>query len=512
MKKIRSKIILILSLIVFLPMIPISLMVYDLINQSYRMGVNNQVQQALETGLSFSKMMYDLQRNKLSEEVEQLSKLVPGGQIKVSRGLESVISDADSVYWIREGLLYYDAGGQEIWRITLDSSFNNSIDIRILKEVDASGKKRLIVSDRNENRYLAIQKLEEKPGEFSYLALQASIHPVALNQSDHLLEIRQIYQSLDLRRSDLLKSFFLAFLLIGALLISLAVITGIWISSRITSPISKVVAATAELGKGNLDYRLPVSHRRDEVGQLMAHFNEMALQLKENQDRMIYLEKRAAWQQMARKIAHEIKNPLTPIQLTIQQLVDKYSGPDKNYQELLKECAQIINEEIGSLRQLVTEFSEFGRLPELQLQTGNLNEILKEVGTLYSQRIQLKLDDNLPPTDFDYDRIRRVFINLIENAIQADPMEKPVIIESVLKSDYIVLSVTDMGEGIFPENLNRIFEPYFSTKKTGTGLGLAISRLIVEEHGGRISVRSSPGEGTKFSLEFPLKGKQVNEE
>jgi nitrogen fixation/metabolism regulation signal transduction histidine kinase len=512
MKKIRSKIILILLLIGILPMVPISFMVYDLINQSYRMGVNTQVQEALDAGLSFSKKMYDFQRNQLSEDVDHLSQFVIQGRDRIKNEAEQLFPGIGNQYWKKHALIYCLEDGQEIWRLPLDTSVYVPIDFRMLKEVSSSGKGRLIVSNRTDNLYTAIQKIVTPQNQISFLVLQAGIDQVVLKQSDYLLEITQIYQSLDLRRSDLMRSFFLAFILIGALLVSIAVVTGIWISSRITSPISQVVAATAELGKGNLDYRLPLTKGGDEVSQLMGHFNQMAQKLKENQDRLIYLEKRAAWQQMARKIAHEIKNPLTPIQLTIQQLVDKYSGSDEDYQQLLTECAQIIYEEIGSLRQLVTEFSEFGRLPELQLQTGNFNEILKEISTLYSQRVQLNLQGNLPTTDFDYDRIRRVLINLVENAIQADPDDQPVMLESKITGQNIVLSVKDLGEGISPENLNRIFEPYYSTKKTGTGLGLAISSLIIEEHGGRISVQSVPGKGSTFILEFPVKGREVNEE
>jgi nitrogen fixation/metabolism regulation signal transduction histidine kinase len=509
MRKIRSKIVLILLLIVFLPMIPISLMVYDLIDQSYRIGMNAEVQRALETGLSFSKVIYENQRKRLSDRLDQLTQWLPRGRDRVRTEFIRLFLEDENPYWRNPVLIYLNESGNELWRFSVDSLPPVPVDMRTLKEMSASGRERLIVSNRSENIYTAIQKIDEKGQPVSYLLLQASIDPNVLEQSDYLLEINQIYQSLDLRRTDLMRSFFLTFILIGAFLVSAAVITGIWISSRITAPVSQVVAATAELGKGNLDYRLPQATGGDEVSQLMNHFNQMAEALEENQERLIYLEKRAAWQQMARKIAHEIKNPLTPIQLTIQQLVDKYPGSEDTYHQLLKECAGIINEEIGSLRQLVTEFSEFGRMPELHLQSGDLNEILREMSTLYSGRVQLKLDEKLPKINFDYDRIRRVLINLVENAIQADSDEQPVSVISGVSKNVIQVSVKDLGEGISPENLSRIFEPYYSTKKTGTGLGLAISRLIIEEHGGRISVQSTKGAGTIVILEFPLEGSEA---
>ena len=350
---------------------------------------------------------------------------------------------------------------------------------------------------------MALQRVTASNSPPGFLVLRARLNDVYLAQSDHLLQVHQIFQTLHVARSSLLKSFLYTFIAIALVLLSVVVIFGMWISARITSPISLLVKGTAEVGKGNFDYQLPQLKRRDEIGKLIEHFNQMARQLKINQERMIYLEKMAAWQQMARKIAHEIKNPLTPIQLTIQQLLDKYPDKQDDYGQLLSECAGIINEEIGSLRNLVTEFSEFGKLPELKMEVGNLNELIREIGPLYGDRLKLNLASDLPDFTFDRDRIRRVLINLIENAIQADPQDHPVQVSTSLSGNRLTLIVEDQGAGISPTELGRIFEPYFSTKSGGTGLGLAITRLIVEEHNGKISVNSTPGEGTQFMIEFP---------
>ncbi|MFQ5583854.1 MAG: PAS domain-containing sensor histidine kinase [Calditrichia bacterium] len=236
----------------------------------------------------------------------------------------------------------------------------------------------------------------------------------------------------------------------------------------------------------------------------MRHFNMMAKNLKENQERMIYLEKMAAWQEIARRLAHEIKNPLTPIRLTIQQIVDSDPHSNEEFSKLLNESYQIINEEIGSLHRLVTEFSEFGKMPELNLQKDDLRALIKDVATLYSHRqIQLQLPGNPVEVPFDWDRMKRVFINLLENAVQADPENRPIVITLIKNSGEIQIEVKDNGPGIAEEMLPRIFEPYFSTKKSGVGLGLAITRKMVEEHGGRISVDAAPGQGTCFTIVLP---------
>ena len=503
MIRIRHKIILILLVAVLLPVIPISLLVYNLVNQSYQIGVNPQVQQALEQGVNFSKSIYTMVRKQLSTGLEEFSRI---NIAKVNPG--SLTADAfyqigvDSNYWRLVSISYVKASGQQIWEKSFQGTTIEEIDPIILNQFQP-GQNSLIVSDRANNEFMALQRVTASNSPPGFLVLRARLNDVYLAQSDHLLQVHQIFQTLHVARSSLLKSFLYTFIAIALVLLSVVVIFGMWISARITSPISLLVKGTAEVGKGNFDYQLPQLKRRDEIGKLIEHFNQMARQLKINQERMIYLEKMAAWQQMARKIAHEIKNPLTPIQLTIQQLLDKYPDKQDDYGQLLSECAGIINEEIGSLRNLVTEFSEFGKLPELKMEVGNLNELIREIGPLYGDRLKLNLASDLPDFTFDRDRIRRVLINLIENAIQADPQDHPVQVSTSLSGNRLTLIVEDQGAGISPTELGRIFEPYFSTKSGGTGLGLAITRLIVEEHNGKISVNSIPGEGTQFRIEFP---------
>ncbi len=232
----------------------------------------------------------------------------------------------------------------------------------------------------------------------------------------------------------------------------------------------------------------------------------MAGELKDFQEKTIYLEKMAAWQEIARRLAHEIKNPLTPIQLTIQEMVDQYDGSDNDYQQLLQECHTIINEEIENLRRLVREFSDFGRMPELKLTKGNLPPVIEDVRKLYPHReIALNIENDLPPLKFDEDRIRRVLINLIENGIQADPTGQPILISARKSGDFVEITVQDSGGGISSDLQQKIFQPYMTTKKQGVGLGLAITRKIVEEHDGTIRVSSEPGKGSVFTVRLPVK-------
>lgn len=508
MKKIRTKIVAVLIITVFIPLVPISLVVLNLIQRSYQIGVHPQIESALENGIYFSKSLYDIQRTHLLKSLELL-----GHSFSASRDIPRTQADLfnsvglDTLYWEFRALLLLDEQGDVLAEANYQTGEPLVFDRRILKELQSQPQQGIVVSDRQNNMYSAVVKVQSD----RFLVLQAAMKQIYMSASDHLLRVHQIYQSLDLARDSLIKSFLYTFLLIAGILLVLVVLAGIWMSSRITAPISRLVEGTSELGKGNLDFRLPEDNGRDELSQLVRQFNRMARQLKTNQERMLYLEKMAAWQQMARKIAHEVKNPLTPIQLTIQQLVDKYPEDNKEYSKLLKECSGIIQDEIGSLRRLVTEFSEFGRLPEPAPVKANLNELIREVSGLYGSRIELRLDDHIKSSLFDPDRMRRVLVNLIENAIQADPAEHPVIISTQLQDNQIILKVVDRGEGIAPQLLPRIFEPYVSGKKEGTGLGLAITRLFIEEQQGSIRVESHQGEGSEFIIEIPLEADKKSE-
>ena len=232
----------------------------------------------------------------------------------------------------------------------------------------------------------------------------------------------------------------------------------------------------------------------------------MVERVQEKQQQVIALEKMAVWREMARILAHEIKNPLTPIQLTVQQLRDKYPGGDAEYGRLLDECMEIITDELASLQKLVREFSDFARMPQLQKSSASLNDVLADLCKLYSdQPVRCEYDPAVPAFAFDAEQIRRVVINLVENSLHsiAEKGGGEVILRTQAMDHEVVLICEDTGAGIAAETLQRIFEPDFSTKKTGMGLGLAIVRRIIEEHGGRIEVQSTPGTGTRFTIILP---------
>jgi len=330
---------------------------------------------------------------------------------------------------------------------------------------------------------------------------------VATTPLDELLRLEEAAQALqyfDMIETELREKFNLAFLIAAAGLLLLSCIVGIRTGFGVTNSLTELVKGTTELARDNLDYRIPTG-REDEIGKLINSFNQMAEDLKQNRRLRVEAEKIAAWREIARRLAHEIKNPLTPIQLTVQQMRDKYTGSDAAYKKLVSDCTEIVTEEVESLRILVQEFAEFARMPSLSLGRQDLNQILQDVTRLYPEsKIQLELNPDLPELDLDNEQMRRVLINLVENGLEAAGDSGVISIHSRIQDRTVVLVIGDNGSGVPDTDRDRIFQPYVSSKSSGMGLGLAVVRSIVENHRGTISVADGPDGGAQFEIAFPI--------
>ena len=324
---------------------------------------------------------------------------------------------------------------------------------------------------------------------------------------DELLSIEralQTYGHIEMIIDEMRQGLFQSYFAIGAGAMVLALLIGLRIGIGITNPLSTLIRGTRELAQDNLDYRIP-SGPPDEIGMLIESFNHMATDLQENRRRRVEAEKVAAWREIARRLAHEIKNPLTPIQLTVQQMRDKYTGKDEAYTRLLNDCTEIVTEEVESLRSLVQEFAEFARMPRLALMPHDLNAAVRDTLKLYpDQQVRLDLDDQAPPLQLDPEGFRSVLINLVENSFDAAGEDSAISIRTRFEDPQVVLDIVDEGPGVASQDRERIFEPYVSGKEGGTGLGLAMVRSIVEEHGGTIAVADGPDGGAQFQIRLPV--------
>jgi len=305
-------------------------------------------------------------------------------------------------------------------------------------------------------------------------------------------------------------------LVILIVLTAAVVIVASRLSGGIIRPIRDLVRGFEQVGDGNLDVTVNTK-AKDEIEYLVTSFNRMVGELKSSQRRLIQSERLAAWRDVARQISHEIKNPLTPIQLSIHRLKNKISIPGE-HKQAVEESFQTIDEEIESLRSIATEFSEFARMPKPQLVMANLNDVAAGAAALYEKndrgvQVVTELDASMPENMLDPEQMKRVIINLIKNSIEAVPEgEGRVTVATRIESSQsgaaasmpvACLEVRDNGCGMDEDVLRKIFDPYFTTKKDGTGLGMPIIKRIVEEHSGGVFVDSEPGRGTAVRITLP---------
>ena len=287
-----------------------------------------------------------------------------------------------------------------------------------------------------------------------------------------------------------------------------------WFSRRITEPLRVLIRQTGEIARGNLDTKVEIQSR-DEIGLLGDAFNTMAEDLKASNKKLIQAEKTAAWREMARQVAHEIKNPLTPIKLSVQLVERAYRDQHPDFDKILARSVRNVTEQIESLRRIASDFSAFASFPKRDLKPHSLKRILEDTLALYENRegddvevrMETSLDEDVSIV-VDKDELARVFLNLFNNAFEAMPEGGTLSVSSYVleRGDGLVVEirVKDTGRGISQEIADRLFEPYFTTRSGGTGLGLAIAKRIVEGYGGEIRIQSAPGEGTTVIIVLPI--------
>ena len=285
----------------------------------------------------------------------------------------------------------------------------------------------------------------------------------------------------------------------------LALLLGFITARRITHPIREVVRGAGAVAAGDLNTRLEVN-RRDELGELMRVFNRRVAELKEAREKLVAAERVAAWQEIARRIAHEIKNPLFPIQTSMETLRKVYANQHPDFDEIFEESTTTILEEVNRLKNIVTEFSRFARLPKPHLEPCNLAELIQSTAGLYSDdtaALECAIADDLPEAMVDREQLTQVLVNLIQNARDAlseTAAPRIAIRAGVAGERWVEVSVEDNGPGFDEEVGARLFTPYFTTRHGagGTGLGLAIVHRIISDHGGEIEARSRKQGGAVF--------------
>ena len=304
-------------------------------------------------------------------------------------------------------------------------------------------------------------------------------------------------------------------MLVGGLGIFVAVLASLWFTARVTHPVVSLAQAARRVAAGDLAAKVEVESG-DELGELAASFNRMTEDLVQQKDRTLQAERVAAWRELARRLAHELKNPLFPLQVTVENLMRAKEKSPAMFEEVFHESTATLLAEINNLKTIIGRFSEFSRMPQPQRRPTQVNDVLGSVLRVFqaqlqqNDRIRVHTDfaANLREIQVDPDLLHRALQNLVLNAIDAMPQGGDLTLRTNElatdgSGDGVSISVSDTGSGLTPEECDRLFTPYYTTKTHGTGLGLAIVQSVVSDHGGKISVESTKEKGTTFRIELP---------
>ena len=467
------------------------------VNNSYEIAKKyvNEKRNKIESDIVL--VAYDLDKNfELLTDKSQLIKYL--NQQRILRGLDQVhIIDRDKNVLYSSSNSGYLAVEDKAIKMVMN-------DDRPLKIINAfENKSAAIISiPRYDNAFLYVVKFLDK---------DISKY---LRESEEALNF---YYTVDDKNLGIKISFALIYIIIVALLLFLSITIAIRFSSRFFISINNLITASSQIGKGNLDIKVPELKADKEIEVLNTNFNAMIDKLKNQQEKLLFNERHEAWSTVARKLAHEIKNPLTPIQLTIDNLRSKYlHNIDIDKKEKFNSNLNIILNQINQIEKLVNEFSDFARMPKPLFKNNNIIEIIENNIKLIS-----KLDENTSiifrknnlnnlVLSCDYEQINRVIFNLIKNSIESikeksekNPNFKGIINIEIMKiSDYIDINLIDNGVGFADKNFNNLIKPYYTTKKNGSGLGLSIVNKIIIDHNGFFKIHEYEN-GAKIKLSFP---------
>lgn len=477
----RWRLFLLMGLLALLPGIFAAVVTKQLIGQSLDVGLSPDLDRAVETGLRHSAQLYRHERDAFrrvvgawAASVASASDVELGSHLRALRPPE--IRPGDRIEWVSRGGDVTAIQAGDIGEI--ESSRDNPPSVLLAVATMGNGRE---------------------------LRAERPVDPRWRADAAHLQGALQILRVAQENRENLERSFWIPFLLIYGATLLIAALASWGLGRGIVGPVDRLVAATERVAAGDWDVRVE-SRGPGELSRLTDGFNHMVNTLDAQSRSLVELEKMAGWREMARTLAHEVKNPLTPIQLTVEEIERRYEGDDAKYRALLSECTRIVIEEVESLRNVVERFREFSRPVELRPVASNLNGIVADVAALQRDlHSTTDLDAELGEVDVDPDRLRQLLMNLAENArnVLGQAGGRLHFVTRRLGDDRVKLRVEDDGPGIAEEERDRIFEPYKTGRAGGLGLGMALAKGIVLAHHGEIRVEESNWGGAAIVLELP---------
>ena len=483
----------------------------------FNFGIQNYFDKQITKAVNNS---YDVAKNYLDESRENVLSDV----ILMSVGLNI----ASNFYYTDQNRFKNIIRSEKILRRIDDVYLIDSLGNILLSDVRDISEEFIIPSDENYDQVLEgkpvfiTNNLDNKTAVMTklnslvdtYLYISRNIDPEILRYLNETEEAVSFYYSVENSQTGIKVTFAIIYIIVVTLLLFLSTSIAITFASRMTKPIVNLIGASDSISKGALDVKVPELETDEEFKQLNKNFNLMIERLKEQQNRLLITERYEAWETVARKLAHEIKNPLTPIQLSIDSLREKYKNKLNNQSQEFEKYLETINRQIQDIEKLVNEFSNFARMPRPILKRINISNLTKKsldfIKMSSKNSINLKVNTEDLFIKGDEDQLNRALINLIKNSEEAfmEMAKKKVNFKGIIdieidsNNDYIVFRITDNGPGI--TDAKKAMTPYFTTKKTGTGLGLPIVTKIINEHSGNFSIRNKKeGNGTVINILLP---------
>ncbi|MDA7606738.1 ATP-binding protein [Pelagibacteraceae bacterium] len=498
------------TLFTFIPSFFIAIFSLFIFNYGLQNFFNEQITKAVNNS-------YDVARNYL----DQNKKVVESDVFLMSVGLnrastlfydsperfkniarsEKLLRRVDDIYLIdsSSNIIFSDADSID--------SFSKPSEIEINKALEGLP---VLITNQVKNKTSAMIKLNSLID--TYLFISRNVDPEIIRYLKETEQAVNFYYSIENKQLGIKITFAIIYILLVGLLLFISIIVAVSFADRLTKPIINLISASENISRGILNTKVPEIQTDKEFLMLNKNFNNMIDRLKKQQDKLIIAERYSAWETVARKLAHEIKNPLTPIQLSIDRLQEKFYGKITDSKDEFKNYLTTINRQIKDIESLVNEFSSFARMPRPVFKKIEINVVVKRAVDFYKMSSLNKISLNMPVKKLifkgDEEQLYRVFINLIKNSEDSirEKREKninfigKILLEIEDNNGYIIVTLTDNGIGI--EDATQIMTPYFTTKKDGTGLGLPIVSKIINEHSGDLVIRNN-NPGVKISIKLP---------
>ena len=483
------------SLFTFIPSLLIAIFSLFLFNFGVQNFFNDQITRAVNNS-------YDVAKNYLEESKKTVESDVFLMSVGINRASSLFYSDqkrfknivkserllrrVDEVFLIDStgNIIFSDTRNPDIeFKIPNDKDFDKALE-----------GVPVIISNNLENKTAVMIKLNSLID--TYLYISRNIEPEILNYLNETEEAVNFYYSVENSQTGIKITFAIIYIIVVTLLLFLSTSIAISFAGRLTKPIINLIGASENISKGALNTKVPEIETDQEFKMLNKNFNNMIDRLKRQQEKLLAAERHSAWENVARKLAHEIKNPLTPIKLSIDRLQEKYANKIKEGQNDFKNYLDTINRQIDDIQNLVDEFSHFARMPSPIFKKMNVVSVVKravDFSKMSSKNnINFKDDNNFININGDEEQLYRVFINLIKNSEESIDEKKEkepdfkgkIDVDIEENSDYIDIKLSDNGIGI--KDIKKAMTPYFTTKKSGTGLGLPIVNKIINEHSGNL--------------------------